>query len=346
MLLLAKSDPVKADFLNHWYGGAVRVVMAYLTLWLPFSAAEFLLFASPLLAAILIGLAVHFSRKGTRESIHYILVLVSVILVEFSLFVSGLGLGYYETSLGDKLGLDDESVTPQQLAETMDWLIDEANGLCGDVTFAFGGFSYMPFEDYDDMCKDLMMGYARFEKDCPSFYRFSSHIKPVILSVPMSYTHITGIYTFFTGESNLNTDFPDYTLPFTAAHELAHQRGFAREKEANFAAFLVTIQGNDPYTRYSGYVNMLEYLSNALYSADKTLWKEEMAKLDNRIRGEMNAYSAFFEKYRDSKAAKISDKINDTYLKSQGQKAGTKSYGLVVDLTVAYYEKEIKGTRG
>jgi hypothetical protein len=30
--------------------------------------------------------------------------------------------------------------------------------------------------------------------------------------------------------------------------------------------------------------------------------------------------------------------VNDTYLKSQNQKAGSKSYGLVVDLAVAYYK--------
>lgn len=342
MLLYAKGNAPAADMLNHWYGGAVRIIMAYLTQLLPFSAAEFLLLASPLLAGSLIALAVYCGKKGLRAAVRFVALLLSLGLLVFSLFVAGLGLGYYETTLADKLELEDKSVTAEELAETMDWLIDESNALCGDVSFVFDDRSYMPFETLDAMCRDLMIGYARFGQDCPSFYQFSSHVKPVILSVPMSYTHITGIYTFFTGEANLNVDFPDYTLPFTAAHELAHQRGFAREKEANFVAFMVTIKSDNPYTRYSGYVNMLEYVSNALYSADRELWNEEMGKLDRRVRGEMNAYSRFYEKYRESKAAEVSDKLNDTYLKMQGQEAGSKSYGLVVDLTVAYYEKEIK----
>ena len=49
------------------------------------------------------------------------------------------------------------------------------------------------------------------------------------------------------------------------------------------------------------------------------------------------AYSRFFDKYRKSVVSEVSGAVNDTYLKLQGQTAGTKSYGLVVDLAVAYH---------
>jgi hypothetical protein len=49
------------------------------------------------------------------------------------------------------------------------------------------------------------------------------------------------------------------------------------------------------------------------------------------------AYSQFFDKYRDSVASEVTGTVNDVFLQSQGQKAGTQSYGLVVDLAVAYY---------
>jgi hypothetical protein len=54
----------------------------------------------------------------------------------------------------------------------------------------------------------------------------------------------------------------------------------------------------------------------------------------------MRAYSAFFNKYRDSTAGKVSEKVNDTFLQVQGT-VGTKSYGMVVDLAVAYKKAEI-----
>ncbi len=335
--LTGRANPAFADTVNRTWGGILRIIAAKVTGILPFSLAEGLLMASPILLAVLIALAVRCVNHSMRAGIRYVCVLLSVVCILFTLFVPMLGIGSSASPLSDRLGFPEEKVSAVQLAETMQWAIDEANKLCGEVDFSFGGASAMPFSDDNRMCRDLMIGYERLHRDHPIFWQFSSSVKPVILSEPMSYTHITGIYTFFTGEANLNVNFPDYTLPFTAAHELAHQRGFAREKEANFIAFLVCINSDQPYTRYSGYVNLVEYLSNALYSADKTLWEETFYTLDMRIRYEMQAYNDFYDQYRDNVAADISGAVNDTYLKVQGQTEGTKSYGLVVDLAVAYY---------
>ena len=60
--------------------------------------------------------------------------------------------------------------------------------------------------------------------------------------------------------------------------------------------------------------------------------------LDGNVRDEQKAYDKFFEKYRHNIAATISGAVNDTYLQMQGT-AGTASYGMVVDLAVAYYKK-------
>jgi hypothetical protein len=59
--------------------------------------------------------------------------------------------------------------------------------------------------------------------------------------------------------------------------------------------------------------------------------------MPNEVSDEFSAYSAFFEKYRESTASQVTGAVNNTFLGSQGQTAGTKSYGLVVDLAVAYY---------
>ena len=151
--------------------------------------------------------------------------------------------------------------------------------------------------------------------------------------------HITGVYSFFTGEANVNTNFPDSTLPFTMAHEMAHQRGLAREDEANFVAFLVTMESDDAYIRYSGYYEIFKYFVNALYEADYSLFEELYARADKRLVGEVRAFNTFFKQYEDSAAASVTGSINDAYQQMQGVEEGIKSYGLVVDLTVAYYKK-------
>ena len=94
----------------------------------------------------------------------------------------------------------------------------------------------------------------------------------------------------------------------------------------------------DAYIRYSGYQNLFEYVTAALYRANPDYYYEVIAETDLRIRYEMSAYSKFFDKYRESTVSEVSGAINDTYLKAQGQEAGSKSYGRVVDLAVAYFK--------
>jgi len=127
-------------------------------------------------------------------------------------------------------------------------------------------------------------------------------------------------------------------LPFTAAHEMAHQRGYSREDEANFIAFLVCAESDDSYIRYSGYMNLYEYVISDAYKADKNMYSVILKKMDDRVRGEINSYNEFFDKYRENTVADVSSELNDSYLQSQGQIEGEKSYGMVVRIAVAYYK--------
>ena len=60
-----------------------------------------------------------------------------------------------------------------------------------------------------------------------------------------------------------------------------------------------------------------------------------------RCGAELSAYSKFFDEYRQSTASTVVGAVNDTFLQSQGQTQGTQSYGLVVDLFVAYYKSAL-----
>ena len=53
-----------------------------------------------------------------------------------------------------------------------------------------------------------------------------SKAKIILNSKLLSYTNITGIYSPFTGEANINTNQPSTSIPFTILHEMAHQRGY------------------------------------------------------------------------------------------------------------------------
>lgn len=328
---------VFADFYNQTAGAMVRAILAYLTMLLPFSLAETIIIGMPVLLATMIYISVRCFRKSDTEATRCIVGLFSILTLMYSIFVLGYGMGYHGTSLASKLQLKENAVTAEELKQTAEKLLEEMTPILDEIPFSDEGQSYMTYR-LNDMNGKLNDTYVKVSKKYPFIQKIRTKIKYIVLSEPMTYTHISGVYSYYTGEANLNINFPDYTLPFTAAHELAHQRGIAPENEANFVAFLICTESDDPYIKYSGYLNMFEYVTNALYTANSEMYYEVISKVDSRARGEMVAYSRFFEKYRESVASEVSDAVNDTYLKTQGQSSGSASYGLVVDLAVAYYK--------
>ncbi len=325
-----------SDIFNGYISNALRASLAFITNIIPFSLAELLLMLLPIFAFLLIRYALKYHSDSWRSVLTYVLTMLSVLCVFYILFFWCFGVGYNAVSLEDKLDLERKNVTAEELRDTALILVQKASEEALDTKFRRRSFSVMPY-GISELSSKLNADYEKFSKENSFISSFDSRLKPVIMSEAMSYTHITGIYSFFTGEANINVSFPDYTIPFTAAHEMAHQRGIAREDEANFTAFLICKNSSDPYIRYSGYVNMLEYVTNALFSANKDYYKQVLNELNDNIICEMLAFNEFFAKYNNSLASKVSGKINDTYLKLNGTE-GERSYGMVVDLAVAYYK--------
>ncbi len=156
----------------------------------------------------------------------------------------------------------------------------------------------------------------------------------------MAYTGIEGVFFPFTCEPNVNTDSPSFVLPFDTAHESAHFKGFAREDEANFIAYLADSLNPDPYFQYSAHMEAYIYVSNALYETDISKWQVISAKLDKRAIGDLRYYNEYITEHQ-SPAQNISTKVNDSYLKSQGQQ-GVISYDMFVNLLADKYRTENK----
>jgi hypothetical protein len=313
-------------------------MLAKLTDILPFSLAETIIIFLPVLIILMLAGSVVKSKKGNKSGVRYLCSLLAVTTLFYSIFVFGFATAYQGSALEDKLGIKRRNVSVDELYETAEILLEKTEELVSGINYKFGSSSVMPFS-FSEMNTMLNDAYLESSYKYPFIQQLHSNLKYILLSEPMTYTHISGVYTYYTGEANLNINFPDYSLPYTAAHELSHQRGVAREDEANFMAFLVCIESENKYIRYSGYLNMFEYVFNALYSADEDAYYKLLDTVDFRIRYEMIAYNDFFDKYRKSVASEVSSVVNDTFLKSQGQKDGTQSYGRVVDLAVAYYIK-------
>lgn len=327
------SEPF-ADGFNRSVSAWFRAILAHLTGWIPFSLAETLLLFLPVIFAALLILCLRGAAKSWRRALYSIFGILSILLLIYSMFVLVFAAGYQASPLENKLGIPTAEVSAEELAQTAWILLEETESVLDEIPFRHNGASVMT-DSVDELSRKLMCAYDRACEKYAFIQKLHSRVKPITLSEPMTYTHISGVYTMFTGEANINVNYPDYVIPYTAAHELAHQRGIARENEANFVAFLICMESEDPYIRYSGALNMYEYVASALYSASPELYSQVLGSADLRIRYEMISYSRFFDRYRENVVAEVSEAVNNTYLTIQGTE-GTRSYGMVVDLAVAY----------
>lgn len=161
--------------------------------------------------------------------------------------------------------------------------------------------------------------------------------KQILSSRVMSAMGFTGLYFPFTGESNLNVDFPVATFPATIAHELAHRRGIASEQQCNFLAVLASTRSSDDAYRYSGWLLGYIHLSNALYSVDPGAWQDIRLTLPASVEADLRAANDYWAQYEGS-VSRASEKAYDSMLRSYGDELGMQSYGAVVDLLVAYFK--------
>lgn len=326
-----------ADVINNTVSSAVRFLLSSVTYPLPFSSFELLVILSPIILILTVALAV--KRVDSRsDMIRDVFTLFAVISLIFTSYIFTLGVGYHTTALAEKIDIEESTdLTAEELYYTISEVIEGVNSHAVNLDLQ-NGETRMPYTE-SEMSVKLIEAYQNMNERYSIVVNYPSRIKPVYFSNVMSDLGITGIYSFFTGEANVNVEYPDYCIPFTAAHELAHQRGICRENEANFVAFLVCISSDDAYIRYSGYLNMYEYLASALYRTDPDLYKEAVKGLSGVAISDIKAANAVYQKHKDSPLGKINDRLNDAYLKANGTE-GVVSYGYVVRLAVGYYQKE------
>lgn len=325
-----------ADRFNTTVGAFFRSLNAHLTAWIPFSLAECVVLTLPVTVPCLFVVCMRKASRGNRYLWRTIVGLSSVIALFYGLFVLTFAAGYRAPTIDKKLGITREKVAATELYDTAVLVRDQLNSLVDQVIVVSEHGSVRPY-DHAQTVEYCLAAYEKLADAYDFLPVLSAPVKQITLSSLMTYTHISGMYTYFTGEANLNTNYPDYVNVYTTAHEMAHQRGIARENEANFIAYLVCIASDDPFMQYSGYLSMYEYLVSPLYSASPELYQKLVSELDIRVRYDLQCYSQFFDKYRDNVAADVSDTVNDTYLKIQGTAEGSRSYGMVVDLAVAYH---------
>lgn len=334
----------KSGAFSEWYSRSIsaflRSVLSAVTGIFPFSLAEILVAAVlPILAAVtlvsLVGLV--FRRKKSCSRVPGIV--LCTLLCAASLFVNVFGVCYNRFSAEHSLGLDEKkAVSKEELYSVSEKLRECLEITSENVSFDSDGASVCRCS-WKELNKKIDNGYDNLRKEYDFVSDIKAPAKRILLSPIMTYTHISGIYMPLTGEANVNTNYPDYVVCFTTAHEKAHQRGVSGEDEANFIAYLACAASGDDYLVYCAQMSMYDYFLSAVYETDSQMYSSLLSESPENVLREMDSYYRFFEKYRNSATSDVAYEVNDAYLKTLGEDEGVKSYDLVIRLMTEWYEK-------
>ena len=162
--------------------------------------------------------------------------------------------------------------------------------------------------------------------------------KPLALSRLTSWAGVSGFYIPFTGEVTFNTDIPAFDLPIVIAHHKAHQRGYAKEDEANFISYVVCVNSTEPYVRYSGYLYGLKVLE-LLSKGNVDRYNDLLSRINEGPRADRRERSEFWERMRNSVLGAASRRMFSAYLRANRVPGGVKSNDEDVPLIIGYYLK-------
>jgi hypothetical protein len=269
--------------------------------------------------------------KRAGAAAHFIAWFIAICLWAFLL---SFGLNYQRPLLFDMLGFERSEVPAAELEAMSGEIISRVNENY-DEAHAYG----RAVPDTEEIIRLLEESYSSTAELSLLPRGSFAPPKPVYFSGVMTRLGISGIYFPFTAEPNYNAEEPDFQLPFTMAHEMAHQRGVARESEANFVAFLVCVNSTDPFIRYSGYRNALGVVAE-LFRKEPEKAKDLISQLGPGFR-EDSRRAALFWARASGLIGNIVTHINDLYLRANRVKSGTADYARSTTLIIAYYRKRL-----
>lgn len=321
-------------------------VLSWLSSRPPFSVAEvgLLCAGTALIAALLATGRALLRGRGRRgrilgEACVWFLLAIGA---GYALFLLAWGLNYQRLSFGRLAELRVVPTDRVELAGLSEGLIDAANALRDGLPEDEHGAMRLADGSRGALTRTTLGATAlmtRYAWLPPSEFR----PKPAWTSPLLSRLGIYGFYSPWTAEAHVNVDVPFSDIPFSAAHEVAHQLGFAREDEANYLGYLICRLHPDADFRYSGTFIASRYAQAALASVDRPAARTLQSRRSPAVIRDLAALAAWASRH-EGPAMKAAHRVNDRYLRTQGQD-GTRSYGRMVDLLLAERRAERESRR-
>jgi hypothetical protein len=260
----------------------------------------------------------------------------SLLLLTYTLTCS---INYHRDDIGTILNKPVETVSVEKLERLCLMLSDQMVDLMANPEW---NTSLRSLNDMDAIGTEAIASMKKLGAIEPSLSGYYPKPKPIYFSKLLSSMGIEGIYSPFTIEANYNDDMTSFLVPYTMCHELAHLKGYMREEDAGFIAYLAGKNSPSPVFQYSGAFHALTYSLNALKnSVPMEQYYNTYEKLPEVIKIQL---SYIGEQRREGSAIyrEMASYVNNAYLLANAQYKGSGSYGHMVDYLLAEYKEVLE----
>ncbi len=314
-LLISVNNPEFAAGYSSSIGVLYRLIPLCVSNFVDISLAEAMLYLSPFFIVIVLVYALgSFSDKRERRKRK--LKLTSILMLFISCYISVIGISYYKA--------------PSEGRSDVGEIVHAAEILCEELAKTEAVYLATPQELTDAVNIAYSSGADVSIDPLP----LSPKIKLVRSEYLFSKLGILGTYSFPSSEVLVNPGAPDYTKPFSAAHECAHLYGIAREDEASLCAFVVLYSSDNSALKYSATLCALEYLLDELKACDKEKYRKIVESIPESCKKDLGLGSDF-AKLSDNTLGDASRDANDKVI-SFFDSDGEDSYSRFSYLVTAY----------
>ncbi|MDR2563283.1 MAG: DUF3810 domain-containing protein [Prevotellaceae bacterium] len=257
-------------------------------------------------------------------------ILFFVIFVTVSWFYFSWGINYFRPDVYHRTGLKQAQFDSIKFSSFLDSYIDDINAARVEVDAIY----------LDKVDVEIESLYSRMSERLAIRYPCGKRrTKRMIYESFITKIGVSGYFGPFFNEVHVNFYPLSLDIPYTLAHEKAHQFGVASESECNFYAFVVCTAGSSPEVRYSGYIGAFGHVfsyARRLLSADE--FASRLARLDQGVLEDYRASYHHWQRGINEELSQAQSKLYDAYLKTNQIKSGVANYSEMLGLLVSWYE--------
>lgn len=303
------------------------------------------------IGAIIIGICCIFLRKKQRfirRSIRFYQIVGIIIMNVFFVLTMNFFVLYHCNPIDPNSEQEARAYTVTELESLRNYIVEQCN-LYAKQMERDGNENVVYAGNMQKTAKEALRNLAKVYPKLAGYY---PNVKKIYFSDIMSQAYISGIYFPYSLEANCNANMYIANCPAVYCHELVHLHGYIYEDEAEFLSYLACINSDDSFFKYSGYLQVLEYVDNDYYdtvvlSAGDAGWEHycNQPKISELVGHDFVFIpeEAWEEIEEDAivdteHIDEISTSVMDLNLKVNGVEEGVKAYSEVVKLLLQYYD--------